>query len=45
MNDAYAGDLGDYGKFALLRTIARTTSLRLGLHRWFTEISLKGHRA
>lgn len=36
MQDVYAGDIGDYGKFALLRTIAATTSLRLGVHWWRT---------
>lgn len=34
MQDAYAGDIGDYGKLALLRTIARTSLLRLGVHWW-----------
>ena len=37
MQDGYAGDMGDYGKFALLRAIARTTELRLGLHWWLTS--------
>lgn len=37
MQDGYAGDIGDHGKFALLRAIAQTAQMRLGLHWWLTS--------
>ncbi len=34
MQDRYVGDVGDFGKYGLLRHLVRTTSLRLGVN-WY----------
>lgn len=43
VQDGYAGDIGDFGKFALLRTIARTAGLRIGLHWCLTSAGTRAN--
>src|SRR3954463_4138966 len=43
MQDRYVGDLGDYGKYGLLRVLARSSGLRIGVA-WY-RVPNEGHNA